>query len=85
MSYDQSPNGASNKKPKQAKGTEDIVRQHLKDPNHIITDEDIKNVEVGVFETTQEYEGEILEENAEIPKPEEGDSATPATPWEVLK
>jgi hypothetical protein len=66
MSYDQSPNGALDKKPKQAKGTEDIVRQHLKDPNHIITDEDIKNVEVGVFESVQEYEGEIPEQNPDL-------------------
>jgi hypothetical protein len=85
MSYDQSPKGASNRNPKQAKGTEHIVREHLKDPNHVITDEDIKNVEVGVFESGQEYEGEIQGENIDNPRGEEGDTATPATPWKVLK
>lgn len=86
MSYTQSPNGASNKKAKQGKGTEDIVRQHLQDPNHIITDEDIKNVVVGNFEDTQDYQGELVDEEADAPAVNENiEDQKPATPWDVLK
>jgi len=28
--------------------TQKIVRRHLEDPNHVITDEDLKNIRVGM-------------------------------------
>jgi len=86
MASDQAPQDPSSKKPKQTQGTEDIVRQHLEDPNHIITEEDIKSVEVGKFETNQEYEGELLKGNSDVSQQDKkGDDQSPATPWDAIK
>lgn len=83
MSYNQLPNEASTTQ-KQAKGTEDIVRQHLADPNHIITEEDIKSVVIGNFEDAQDYKGALLQKDTEV-SDEDGvtDEQKPATPWTV--
>lgn len=75
----------------QTTGTENIVQQHLKDPNHVITDEDIKNVEVGKTDriTTTGAEAQTLFEK-DIQEDKEGETSInreipPPNPWDVLK
>ena len=70
----------------------EIVRRHLKDENHEITDEDIRNVKVGSTEdepttTGAEAAARFIEEDSEEKK-DKGKlpdaDATPGTPWDVL-
>ncbi|HZF64019.1 MAG TPA: hypothetical protein VEZ55_06040 [Chitinophagaceae bacterium] len=72
-------------------GTQNIMRRHLADPNDVITDEDIRNVEVGKSdevsttgaELQARFEDEISKEDEG--KDDEDRDATPPNPWAVLK
>ena len=60
----------------------ELVRKHLKDPNHVVTDEELQNVKVG-------SEAEV-DESKEVDKLEEEIEAVPKVdsvpnPYSVLK
>ncbi len=81
----QSPSGSN--RSEETKGTEEIVRQHMEDENHVITDQDIMNVEVGKFENEQEYEGELSDELPDASEDSEDDKkdAAPPNPWDIVQ
>lgn len=78
--------------------TQKLVRKHLEDKNHVITDEDIANVRVGMVPpqfdggAATESEGkethEAAEENAaeetEDRKEDENLKDMQATPWDII-
>jgi hypothetical protein len=78
-------------------GTENIIRRHLEDPNHVITDEEIKNVVVGKSDDDISLTGAEVtarfgideEESKETPgadeKNKENPEFKPPNPWDVLK
>lgn len=76
-------------------GTENIVRRHLQDPNHVITDEEIRNVQVGKSdevpttgaEAMARFEDETNNKESDTTNKDDGDlpEATPPNPWDVLK
>ncbi len=35
----------------------ELVYKHIYDPNHVVTEEDLKNLKVGVFEKEASYTG----------------------------
>jgi hypothetical protein len=41
--------------------TEEIVRKHMEDPNHVITDDEIRNVEVGKIDEVPTVGAEAAE------------------------
>lgn len=85
MANEQLPNDLPEKKQQdETTGTESIVRQHMEDQHHVITEEEMRNVEVGKFEENQEYEGELAADG-DIDDIEEGDNRehTPPNPWDV--
>ena len=85
-------NRTKESKPMETDSSE-IVRRHLEDENHEITDEDIRNVKVGSTEdepatTGAEAAARFTEEESEEKK-DKGNKlpdadATPGTPWDVL-
>ena len=68
--------------------TQKIVRRHLQDKNHVITEEEIRSVRVGMTPPLEEIDNaelraDIEDENA---KTNNGDSAdTPLTPWDTVE
>lgn len=66
--------------------TQRLVRRHLEDPNHVITEEEIKSLRVGMspgIDGETEKAVEALEERVERTH---GDDNTekPTTPWDVM-
>ena len=63
------------------------VRRHLEDENHVISEDDIRNVRVGVtpekVDTGEELVKQVEEENAEK-KDDEQPNDKPITPWDVV-
>lgn len=78
-------------------GTENIVRRHLQDPNHVITDEEIRNVVVGKSDDEGPKAGAELTARFGIedagddqsPDTDEGTKENtefkPPNPWNVIK
>jgi hypothetical protein len=65
--------------------TQKIIRRHLADENDQITDDDIRNVRVGLVPPTEERV-EIEEENKETENSEDKEgSDEPITPWDTVK
>lgn len=75
--------------------TQDLVRRHLEDEDHVITDEDMKKVKVGqhndeepsrAAEVETYFEGEEDEDKDEkSDKDKDGENPIrPATPWDVV-
>lgn len=69
-----------------------IVHRHLADPNHVITDEELRSIRVGVSLSAEEKAGEASTESnenriADTKTNSEDDTlpgAQKATPWDVL-
>lgn len=65
--------------------TQKIVREHLSDPNHVISEEDFKNVRIGMTpeldETTRE-QIDTLQQRVDEQQKEAGGPAV--TPWDVI-
>lgn len=73
--------------------TQKVVRRHLENEDDIITDEDIKNVRVGMTppieeritpENVDEKRDKALENNFEN-SDEEKPSENPVTPWDTIE
>lgn len=77
--------------------TQKIVRRHLEDPDDVITDEDIRNVRVGMSPPNADIPalrdekgpGTEAEENPHVEralaeKDKEKPSDNPVTPWDVI-
>ena len=71
--------------------TQKIVRRHLEDENHVITEEEIRSVRVGMsppLDTTEEDVIEDREEKVADRKAPEEDETVPGeqkiTPWDVI-
>ena len=90
-----SPENKTNEnKPAEADSAE-IVRRHLEDENHQITDEDIRNVRVGAKDDEPvtigaEAEARFAEDDSEEDAEDEDLDApdpkdNPVTPWDVVK
>lgn len=85
-------NENANNKPSETDSSE-IVRRHLEDKNHEITEEEIRNVRIVVEDdepvtTGAEAEARFVENDAEDDEekdrlPDVNDK--PATPWDVVK
>ena len=80
-------------KENQAKNTEgetvsELVHRHLKDEKHVITDDEIRNAKLEVY-NLEEPEGDFIDtkdkaaKEAEVFSPEEKDII--ATPFDILK
>ncbi|HEU4633354.1 MAG TPA: hypothetical protein VFS22_05175 [Flavisolibacter sp.] len=72
--------------------TQKIVRRHLEDENHVITEDEIRNVRVGMTPPpdapTEEAIREREEKIADRKTPDENETAPgeqQATPWDVLE
>jgi len=70
---------------------QELVRRHLEDKNHVITDEDMQKVKVGLpndeepaagIESASYFEGE---ENKDEEKKDGENPVRPATPWDVVE
>lgn len=69
-----------------------LADQHLADPNHIITDEDLQKIRVGVTgeadgptrQAVQEAEDRVADEKADN-EADEIPGAQKATPWDTIK
>lgn len=72
-------------------GTEKIVQDHLKDPNHIITDDHIRNVVVGMSDYVSTGKEEINATNDESDIPtdfeshNEANKHLPPNPWAIAQ
>lgn len=82
----------ANNKPLETDSAE-IVRRHLEDKNHEITDDDIRNVRIAVEDdepvtTGAEAQAKFVENDMEDDKEEENEvpdpNDKPATPWDVI-
>ena len=82
----------ANNKPLETDSSE-IVRRHLEDKNHEITDDEIRNVRIAVEDsepvtTGAEAKAKFVENDMEDDKEEENDgldpNEKPATPWDVI-
>lgn len=69
-----------------------LVNQHLADPNHVITDEDLKNIRVGMTpppdEPTQQAIADADDRIADRKADDEDDTvpgSQKATPWDVIE
>ena len=67
----------------------EIVRRHLQDENHEITDEEIRNVKIGSPDdepstTGAEAAARFIEEESEKKDNENNNDAKPDTSWDVL-
>ena len=84
------------KKPLETNSAE-IVRRHLEDENHEITDEEIRNVKVGTTDDEPvtigaEAKARLVGDESETAAEDENDEGTnasepkakPGTPWDVL-
>lgn len=72
--------------------TQKIVRKHLSDPNHVITDEEIANVRIGMTPSSDVPTQQALEESEDRIADRKADSeeetmpgAQKSTPWDVLE
>jgi hypothetical protein len=72
--------------------TQKLVRRHLEDEGHVITEEEIRNVRVGMSpppdEPTEEAIREREERTADRKVPDENETAPgeqQATPWDVIQ
>ncbi|WP_121353384.1 hypothetical protein [Flavisolibacter nicotianae] len=72
--------------------TQKIVRKHLSDPNHVITDEEIANVRIGMTPSADVPTQQALEESEDRIADRKADSedetmpgAQKSTPWDVLE
>lgn len=68
-----------------------LADKHLADPNHVITDEDMRNIKIGVTGEADEPTKQAIEEAEDRiadHKSDSEDDATPgsqkSTPWDVL-
>lgn len=70
---------------------ERLVHKHLADPNHVITDEELASIRVGVVsapdeptrEAVDEFEGRTADVKADS-EDDEIPGAQKATPWDVV-
>lgn len=72
--------------------TQKVVRRHLEDENHVITEDEIRNVRVGMAPPpdapTEEAIREREEKTADKKGPAENETASGekrATPWDILE
>jgi hypothetical protein len=73
------------KMPRKRKTAKQLVTQHLKDPNHVITDQDLQNVNIeSSVSSDTTHDPLTIPESHERPK-DEGKDHPIATPWDVLK
>ena len=68
-----------------------LADKHMADPNHIITDEDMRKIKIGVTGKADEPTRQAIEESEERVadrKADNEDDTTPgaqkATPWDVI-
>jgi len=68
--------------------TQKIVRRHLEDKNHVITEEEIRSVRVGMTPSVNELENPELRSDVEEAKARENSAdpaGTPLTPWDAVE
>lgn len=72
------------RKPKATKTAQQLVETHMKDPNHVITDEDLKSVKIDTTIPTDEAHQPLdIPADDNRPKDEDKDHRF-KTPWDVL-
>lgn len=67
--------------------TQDVVRRHMEDENHVITDEELQNIRVGQSDEAEPVATEGLieaREDDEIKTKGDPDKDHPVTPWDVV-
>jgi hypothetical protein len=85
------PENKSGHKPTEELSTQDLVRRHMEDKNHVISDEEMESVRVGLpnnEEPTIAAEAETYfkgEDDADETKEDGENSARPTTPWDVVE
>ncbi len=82
-SVKQTKNQPGEKTPqKKGKRAEEIMKDHIQDEDHIISDEDFKNLNTEA-EASVDHETLDIPEDSNRPKDEEKDHNT-KTPWDVI-
>ena len=80
-------NGDINKNPEEL-STQDVVRRHMEDENHVISDEELQNIKVGQSnEADPVFTEGLIEargEDEEITTKDDPDKDKPVTPWDVV-
>jgi len=73
------------KKTKKGKTPKELMDKHLKNKDDKITEEEFRDMEVGVdVDTTGEQQELIIPDKKDRPKDEDKDPVT-NTPWDILK
>src|SRR4051812_44181629 len=77
-------NQSPQKPAKKGKTPKQVVSKHIRDKNHVISEEDFKNLDISV-DTSNDTAQEALEipEDKKRPKDEDKDPKT-ITPWDVI-
>ena len=72
----------SKKRPEEAfeSDTQKIIRRHLENENDEITDEDIRNVRVGIVPPLED-----IKHYDDVPEEKASDADRPVTPWDTVE
>lgn len=62
-----------------------IVRRHLQDKNHVITEEELRNVRVGMTPPPEEIDNVGYQGEEERPRENTDPAGTPLTPWDAVE
>ena len=69
--------------------TQKIVRKHLEDKEHVITEDDIRNVRVGMTPPAgQQHHEKVMSEEIKSgveTEPKEKSADDPITPWDTIE
>jgi phosphoribosylamine-glycine ligase len=71
------------KKKKKGKTPKELMRKHIIDKEDVISEEDFKNMEVGIGVDADNKEPLEIPENKDHPKDEDKDPGM-VTPWDVI-
>lgn len=77
--------GGSRRSDSTSKTPKEIMDKHLKDKNHVISEEDFKNLDISVdVSNDSSHEPLQIKEGKGRPKDEDKDPDT-VTPWDIIK
>lgn len=89
---EQTPQGSEQNSQRFESDAQKLTNQHLADPNHVITDEDLKNVRVGMTPPPDEPTKQAIrdaEDRIADRKADNDDEMVPgsqkSTPWDVIE
>ena len=87
------PQGSRDDEQNEELSSQELVRRHLEDENHVITDEDMQKIKVGQpndeepaagVESATYFEGEDDADKKDDDQDDGENPVRPATPWDVV-